>query len=59
MEHIKKQLREEAEKKYGKIFPAGHNKELEDCYTQHESRLIFWFNLEDQTTKTLVQELDN
>lgn len=57
MEKLKKQLREEAEKEHGKIYPAGRYRELEDCYTVHGNHLLFWYNLEDQTTKTKVREI--
>jgi hypothetical protein len=59
MEKLKQELRQEAENKHGKIYPSGHRKKLDDCYTQHEGQLIFWFNLEDQTTRTLIREIEN
>ncbi len=59
MRDLKQELRQEAEEKHGKIYPSGHNKELDDCYTEDEGQLMFWFNLEDQTTKMLAREIYN
>jgi len=59
MEDIKRELRKEAEEKHGKIYPAGQMRELDDCYTVEDNKVLFWFNPEDQTTKVLAREIKN
>jgi hypothetical protein len=59
MEDLKKEMRQEAEEKHGKIYPSGRRNSLDDCYTEHDNKLMFWFNLEDQTTKAMVREIQN
>jgi len=59
MNDLKQELRQEAEEKHGKIYPSGHKENLDQCYTEDGGQLMFWFNLEDQTTKVLAREIDN
>ena len=60
MEKLKQELRQEAEKKHGKIYPSGRKENLEQCYTESGGKLLFWFNTEyDQTTKLLTREIHN
>lgn len=59
MEEIKREMKQEAEKKHGKIYPAGKLRNFEDCFTVEEGKVLFWFNVEDQTTKTMARELKN
>lgn len=59
MENLKRELRQEAEKKHGKIYPSGKRDKLDDCYTEDGGQLMFWFNLEDQSTKMLAREIHN
>jgi len=57
---IKKELIREAIDKHGKIFPPGHRENLDDeCFTQQDNTLIFWFNIENNSTKTLMREVEN
>jgi len=59
MEQIKLELIQEAKDKHGKIYPAGQDKQWEDCFTQQDQTLIFWFNLENNSTKAIIRELKN
>jgi len=59
MENLKRELRQEAEEKHGKIYPSGHRESLDQCYTEQEGQLQFWFNVEDQTTLMLTREIHN
>ncbi len=60
MEHLKREMRQEAEEKHGKITPSGHKESLDQCYTEAKGKLLFWFNTEeDQTTRMLAREIDN
>jgi len=59
MVEVKRQLKEDAEKKYGKIYPVGQRKSLDDCFTEEEKQIIFWFNLDDQSTRILAKRIIN
>jgi len=59
MENLKQELRQEAEEKHGKIYPSGHHENLDQCYTEAEGKLLFWFNVEDKTTKMLTRDINN
>lgn len=59
MEDIKRELRQEAEEKHGKIYPPGKMTKLDDCYTVEKDKLLFWFNPEkDQTTRVITRDLN-
>ena len=59
MEDLKKELRQEAEEKHGKIYPPGRMENLDDCYTVEKDKVLFWFNIEGQTTKAITREIKN
>ena len=58
MEDIKRELRQEAEEKHGKIHPPGRMKKLDDCYTVEDNKVLFWFNPEGQTTRVITRDLN-
>jgi len=59
MNDLKNDLKKEAEKKHGKIYPSGDKRNLDDCFTENDDTLMFWFNLENQSTKVLTRKIDN
>lgn len=58
MDHLKKELIEEATEKHEKIYPVSHNDKLEDCFTVQEGKLVFWFNKENQSTSILTRPIN-
>ncbi len=56
---IKRELIKEAMDKHGKIFPLGLKKDFDECFTRQDSTLIFWYNLENESTKTVMREVEN
>lgn len=62
LQHLKEELIQEAIDKYGKIFPAGSKKNLDDCFTiddidENDHELGFWFNTEDNNTHLLSKKI--
>lgn len=57
MSEEKIKLLERAVNEYDAIFPCGHHKLLNDCFTNEGNKLMFWFNTEDHTTHLLVEEI--
>jgi len=56
MEESKQALIDKALEKYGKIYPC-ENKKIEDCFTQEEDLLIFWFNDDSGSTRIVTDYL--
>ena len=59
MKNLKRELRQEAEEKHGKISLPGSKENLDQCYTEANGKLLFWFNIENKSTKILSREIDN
>jgi hypothetical protein len=58
-EIVKTQLIAKARKLYNNISPSGNRESLEQCFTRHENKILFWFNHEhDHSTKILIHELE-
>jgi hypothetical protein len=57
MKRIKEKLKKQARKLYGEIIPAGNCKDFEECFTFHEDKILFWFNLKDQSTKLISHKI--
>ena len=58
MSDIKLGLMQKAIEEYEKIFPCGDITLLEDCFTQSQDKLFFWFNTEDNSTHIVEHILD-
>lgn len=58
MGHLEKYLIKEATRKHKKIFPCAHKKDLNDCFTKDEGRLMLWFNTEDQSTHVVATDIN-
>jgi hypothetical protein len=50
MDTLKMTLLQKALNKYGKIFPCGTKNTFNECYTQFEDMILFWFDTEDHST---------
>jgi hypothetical protein len=57
LENLKASLSEQAKRKYGEISKPSKCITWDDCYTIHEDHLVFWFNIEDESTKVLKHPL--
>jgi len=55
MNDLKQALIDQARKQYGKIRPSGTMDSLEDCFSEEEGRLYFWFNVQGGNTKVLIE----
>ena len=51
MEKLKEKLRQEAIDRYGEVYP------LERCFTEYNGKLIYWFNVNDHSTRILAHDL--
>jgi hypothetical protein len=50
MDEIKIELIQKACKTFKRIYPCGNKRELFDCFTEMDNKLLLWFNTEDQST---------
>lgn len=55
MSRRKRALIADARKRHGQIQPCATRERLENCFTEEEGRLFFWFNTQDGNTKVLVE----
>jgi len=51
---LEKKMIKEAVRKHRRIYPCADKKALEECFTRHENRLLFWFNTEEKTTHVVA-----
>ena len=51
MEEQKQTLIKKAQQKYGKIKPCGLRTSFENCFTETQGKLLFWFNDHENSTK--------
>lgn len=56
MDKIRQELKEEAQRLHGEIYPSGSSKSLDDCFTIQNNEILFWFNV-DETTRMLRKEI--
>jgi len=56
-EEIQNGLIEKALKEYKKIEPCRPKKSFEECFTYLPDKVIFWFNVEDNSTKVFIHDL--
>lgn len=57
MNEQKQKMIRTAKQRYTTIYPCSSKKNLGECFTFEEDRIVFWFNTEDATTHVLTQEL--
>jgi hypothetical protein len=53
---IQEALIEKARKEHKNIKPCGTKESLEDCFTYDLDKVLFWFNVEDDTTRVLMHD---
>lgn len=42
---------------YKNITPCGSKKSFDECFTEYEDKLFFWFDTEDDSTHILIDEV--
>ncbi len=57
MTAIKSTLLQEAKEKYSQIYPCGSHDSLDECFTEEDGLILFWFNTSDASTHMLTAEL--
>jgi hypothetical protein len=57
MDQIRENLINQARRQFAAIYPCGVKKSLADCFTQHNNRIVFWFNTEDHSTHALMSDM--
>ena len=55
MEKLKQLLIKQAKERVGEISPLHNWKNFEDCFTEHNGVLMFWYN--DSTKNTKVETI--
>ena len=55
MDKLRSKLLEEAVTKFGEIAPTSTRSSLADCFTEEDSRVIFWFNDRKGNTRAMIQ----
>ncbi len=49
----KRQMIDLALRQHKEIFPCANRQKLDECFTDDENRLFFWFNTRDESTHVL------
>lgn len=57
MNAIKKRMIKDARSRYDRIHPVKSRDSLHDCFTVEENMIIFWFNTDDFTTHTIIENI--
>ncbi|WP_155851799.1 hypothetical protein [Chitinivibrio alkaliphilus] len=57
MEHVKKQLIQEAQKSFSNIRPCSSKGSFQDCFSVEGDSLLFWFNTPDNSTHIMTADL--
>jgi hypothetical protein len=53
---VEEALLKKARALYKDIRPCSHKSSLNDCFTYLPDKVVLWFNIEDDTTKVLVEK---
>jgi hypothetical protein len=56
MTELEKSLVRKASEMHTAIFPCGPAKGFEQCFTQEEEKVCFWFNTGDRSTHVVCAE---
>jgi hypothetical protein len=57
MNELKRKMINQARQQYQQIFPCAMHGTLDDCFTEEENRVLFWFNTEDRTTHIIAADV--
>lgn len=57
MNTIKKKMISKAKKQFKNIYPCAYHKQLKDCFTVADDKMIFWFNTDDESTHVVMHKL--
>jgi hypothetical protein len=55
MDELRSRLLEAAVSKFGEISPTSTRSSLMECFTEEDSRVIFWFNDRRGNTRAIVE----
>jgi hypothetical protein len=55
MDKLQSELLEAAVSRYGEVLPTASRASLQDCFTEENSCVIFWFNDGRGNTRALVR----
>jgi hypothetical protein len=56
MDDLRSRLLEAAVTQYGPISPTSTRNSLLECFTEEDSRLLFWFNDRSGNTRVLIRD---
>jgi hypothetical protein len=57
MNELKTRMIKKAEKRHKKIFPCAHRAQFDDCFTNNNDFVFFWYNTEDHSTHVITEAL--
>ena len=57
-ELMRQMIRQAVEKHDGKITPAVHKKTFDECFTEHDDSLVFWYNDPNNSTCAIISKID-
>ncbi len=57
MNELKTRMIKKAEKRHKKIFPCAHRAHFDDCFTNNNDFVFFWYNTEDHSTHVITEAL--
>ncbi|MBN1576726.1 MAG: hypothetical protein JW913_09255 [Chitinispirillaceae bacterium] len=59
MNELKTRMIRKAEKRHKKIFPCAQKSHFEDCFTDNNDFIFFWYNTEDHSTHVITESVRN
>ncbi|MGM0461979.1 MAG: hypothetical protein ACQEQ4_06115 [Fibrobacterota bacterium] len=57
MDHLKETLIQKAENRFTHITPCSTKRDIRDCFSVEDNRLLFWFNTSDNSTHILTADI--
>jgi hypothetical protein len=55
MDAVRQEMVKIATEKFGSIHAVNNRESLEECFSEEEGMLIFWFNTEDNSTHIVTR----
>jgi hypothetical protein len=57
MNDLKNRMIRKAEERHKKIYPCAHKTKFDDCFTNNNDFVFFWYNTEDHSTHVITESL--
>lgn len=57
MNDLKTRMIRKAEERHKKIYPCAHKTRFDDCFTNNNDFVFFWYNTEDHSTHVITESL--